>query len=305
MAVAARAQQAPADGSGAVGRLGIDQPAAWWPTTPRLKSFEAAGFSHLQVRMPPREILADPALLLTHAAALCDCVRLTDLRLILHAPDDLLAGTAEHDRQFEGALEYAALAGSDLIVYHGARVPVSGGGVWGRLHEELCSLRRLARRAGALGIRLAVENLAPFYPSPVEYVCYVPGAVAELVRRLESSSVGMCLDIGHANIVADLAGWPLGELIAPVLDQVIVFHLHDNFGAEVERARPGGIDPLRLDLHLPPGAGSVDWPALAPLLRPHAAPLQLEVHPPARLEPAALAVVTHELLHLGAAARTA
>ena len=27
--------------------LGIDQPAGWWPTAPRLKSYEAAGFTHV------------------------------------------------------------------------------------------------------------------------------------------------------------------------------------------------------------------------------------------------------------------
>ena len=50
--------------------LGIDQPAGWWPTAPRLKSYEAAGFSHLQVRMPASELLADPSLVDGHAGAL-------------------------------------------------------------------------------------------------------------------------------------------------------------------------------------------------------------------------------------------
>jgi sugar phosphate isomerase/epimerase len=185
-------------------------------------------------------------------------------------------------------------------------VPLAGGGgsVRRRLADELASLRVLARRARELGVRIAIENLAPVYAGP-EYVCFDPSAIADLVRRLDSEHAGMCLDLGHAHIAAGLADCPLEDLIAPVLDRVIVFHLHDNFGVIAgpdhprPGARPGGLDPLRLDLHLPPGAGSLPWTELAPSLRAHSAPLQLEVHPPARPEPAALAVVTRELLGLG------
>jgi sugar phosphate isomerase/epimerase len=56
------------------------------------------------------------------------------------------------------------------------------------------------------------------------------------------------------------------------------------------------LDPLRLDLHLPPGRGTVTWDRLAPLLaRKNGAPLVLEVHPPrpsaANLFEAAVAAV--------------
>jgi sugar phosphate isomerase/epimerase len=57
-----------------------------------------------------------------------------------------------------------------------------------------------------------------------------------------------------------------------------------------------GLDPLRLDLHLPPGAGGLHWDAVAPALADHRAPLVLEVHPPHRPEPISLAAVTTGLL---------
>ena len=102
-----------------------------------------------------------------------------------------------------------------------------------------------------------------------------------MAKRISSPSVGLCIDVGHANIVAQLRHTDPLELIEPVLDRAILFHLHDNFGAR--RGDPGSseIDPLRLDLHLPPGRGRVPWDRLAPLLaRKAAAPLLLEVHPP-------------------------
>jgi sugar phosphate isomerase/epimerase len=285
-------------------RLGIDQPTDCWPTTPRLKSYEAAGFAHVQVRMPPRALLTDPELVKIHATALRDALDLTGLHLILHAPDDLLAGDEVHDRQLAGALDYAAQAGCDLVVYHASRVPLGGSGgsvdggiVRARLRDEEHSLRRIFPIAERLGVRLACENLAPVYPG-VELACHNPATVADLVRRLDSSAIGMCLDLGHAHIAAELADCDLAELIEPVLPQVILFHLHDNFGGRALRQRAGGRDPLRLDLHLAPGAGSVPWESLAPLLAGRPAPLQLEVHPPARPEPGTLAVVVRELLGL-------
>jgi sugar phosphate isomerase/epimerase len=287
------------DGVDDGGRLGVDQPAGWWAAAPRLKSYEAAGFSYLQVRIPSRELLSDEHVLHAHASTLRDSLRLTGLRLIVHAPDDLLAGTHEHDGQLDGALRYAALAGSDLLVYHGARVPVGHPAVRARLTGEEHSLRRHVRRARELGVRIAIENLAPVYPG-IEHVSHDPGAVARLARRLDSDDVGICLDIGHAHIAAGYADCELAELVEPVLDQVLLFHVHDNFGARPEAPRAGGIEPVRLDLHLPPGAGSVPWPALAPMLARHPAPLQLEIHPSKRPEPATLATLMRELLGLDA-----
>lgn len=289
----------PARGHDQDQRLGLDQPAGWWPSAPRLKSYEAAGFRHLQVRMPPRVVLGDHELLSAHAKMLRERLALTGLRLILHAPDDLLAGTAEHDHQLDGALSYADTAGSDLIVYHGARIPLADQRVQERLAAEKRSLRRIVRRAGALKIRIAIENLAPVYPGP-GLVCHDPATIATLVEEIDSLQVGMCLDLGHAYIVADSARRDLIELIEPHLDRVILFHVHDNFGARPFAPRAGGIEPIRLDLHLAPGAGSLPWRSLAPLLSDHLAALQLEVHPAQRPEPASMAVVMRELLGLGA-----
>jgi sugar phosphate isomerase/epimerase len=93
--------------------------------------------------------------------------------------------------------------------------------------------------------------------------------------------VGLCLDIGHANIVAGLRRTDPLDLIEPALDRVVLFHLHDNLGARRGDEGSPELDPLRLDLHLPPGRGNVPWDLLAPLFaRKSGAPLVLEIHPP-------------------------
>lgn len=92
---------------------------------------------------------------------------------------------------------------------------------------------------------------------------------------------------------------PRAVLIEPALPHAILFHVHDNYGARVDTERAGQVEPLRLDLHLPPGAGCVPWEAVAPLLARHRAPLQLEIHPAGRPEPGTLAVLAREVLGLG------
>jgi len=132
-----------------------------------------------------------------------------------------------------------------------------------------------------------------------------PRAIDELVCSLDSEAAGLYLDIGHAHVVAGLVGCELMELVEPVLDRVIVFGVHDNFGAAPGAPRSGGIEPLRLDLHMPPGAGTVPWAALGPALAAHPAPVQPEIHPNLPPEPATLAILATELLGLRAPAPAA
>src|SRR5260370_3203765 len=152
--------------------------------------------------MPGGALASRPDAIGVHGTALWETVRLTSLWLILHAHEDLFAGTAEHDRQLDGALSYAALTGAEMIVYHGAQVAVGAPGVHERLVEERRSLRRALRRASALGVRIAIQNHAPRYPGIEERVAENPLAVEELVRWLDSDAAGICLDLGHAHIVA-------------------------------------------------------------------------------------------------------
>src|SRR4051812_31296804 len=96
-------------------RLGLNVHRDAWPTAAGLSAYEAAGFAWVQVHTPPRTILADRRAGVRHARALRGVLDATRLRLLLHAPDDLSAGTSEHDRAFDGLLDYAAAAGAELI----------------------------------------------------------------------------------------------------------------------------------------------------------------------------------------------
>jgi sugar phosphate isomerase/epimerase len=260
-------------------RLGLSVPYGWWPSAPVLKEMEAAGFRFVQVPSPPPSVLATPRQLIRHAFALADALATAGLRPILHGPGELRAGTREGDLALEGLISYAAELGASHVVYHAANLPDEPASEDARLAETRV-LATLASRAERLGVIIALENLAPVYPSP-DALSFTPLILRTMAKRISSPSVGLCLDIGHANIVAALRRTDPLELIEPALDRTVLFHLHDNLGARRDDDGPPELDPLRLDLHLPPGRGSVPWQRLAPLFaRKRGAPLMLEVHPP-------------------------
>jgi len=260
-------------------RLGLSVPAEWWPSAPMLAEIEAAGFSWIQLACPPASVLSDPRNGIRHARAIAATLESTNLRRALHFPADLLLGEPAADRALEGAISYAAECGAEIVVYH-ARGIENRPAAEDRLLAETRSLAELAPIAERLGVTIALENLSPVFPGP-ETVSANPLAVRALARRIGSPAVGLCLDIGHANVIAGLRRTSLTRMVEPVLDMVVLFHVHDNLGARWRTAdqRPE-LDPLRLDLHLPPGHGTLAWEEVAESLLAHHAPLLLEVHPP-------------------------
>jgi sugar phosphate isomerase/epimerase len=270
-------------------RLGLNLHRNHWPTAPALKAHEAAGFAWVQVHTPPWPMLCGRERTRLHARALRRVLDTTGLRLILHGPDDLTAGAPKQDRAFEGLLDYAYEARAELVVVHALNIGLTERE---RAAAEERSLERLADRAHSLGVTLALENLAPVYPSSPR-ICHDPLAVRELVRRLDSPAAGMLFDVGHAHVTGKL------DTLKRCAGDVALFHVHDNLGARLNGLDAPGVDPLRLDLHLSPGAGSLPWHRVAPLLRDHHAPLMLEIEPTCRPGLVTLAETASQVL-LGA-----
>ncbi len=269
------------------GRFGVTVPHEWWPSAPLLKSYEAAGFDWVQVDAPPASVLADRHHRGVHANALGEALLPTGLRAVIHAPSGLRVGRPGGAPAFAGLLEYAGLAGAAIVVYHALGVPDEAGAE-SELSREAEALRRLAVRAEELGVLIALENLAPLYPGQ-EAISANPLSLRGAVLRASSDAVGVCIDVGHAHIVAERRHTSLAQFVEPVLDLAILFHAHDNYGARDGRhRRAAGVDPLRLDLHLPPGRGTLPWHELRPAIAGHDAPVVIEAHPPYRPRPTEL-----------------
>ncbi len=98
-------------------------------------------------------------------------------------------------------------------------------------------LLELAEHAVGLRVRICVENMPPGVH---------PGSrmaeLVELLAELNHPKLLLALDTGHANLTATAHEETLaaGSLLATT-------HVHDNNG--------------RQDSHLPPGHGTIDWPA--------------------------------------------
>jgi sugar phosphate isomerase/epimerase len=288
-------------------RLGLNVHRDAWPTTSALAAYEDAGFAWVQVHAPPRAMLAERRFGLRHARALRAALDGTGLRLLLHAPDDLSAGTTEHDRAFAGLLDHAAAAGAELIAYHGLNFAEAEGPVAARLREraqlEERSLTPLLQRAHSLGITVAIENLAPVYPGDRRR-SHDPLAIRDLVRRLDEPAAGMLLDLGHLHITADATRSDPAAVLAACAPGVVLFHAHDNLGCRRAVDVPG-VDPVRIDLHLPPGRGTLPWARIAGMVAAHHAPVMLEVERSHRPALDALAADAARLLALDAPAVTA
>jgi sugar phosphate isomerase/epimerase len=111
------------------------------------------------------------------------------------------------------------------------------------VERNLRSLEELLPTARAYGVGLMLENLPGQFNTP-----------EELAPLLDPHpEIGFHLDIGHANL--SVAESTVDALIGAFGTRLRHVHLHDNQGGHA-------------DLHLPLGAGSIDWPGhLASLKR--------------------------------------
>ena len=174
-----------------------------------------------------------------------------DLGLLIwsiHSPDvgSLAATEPPEQRRQLDALRHCL----DLAGQLGARAVPSHGLLLGPFEEDpdgcetrlITALTALAAAAEPSGAQIAFENAG--FPGPPAT------ATAAVLRRLDESSraaFGFVLDTGHTNLDGDL-----NALAAGLGDHLISLHLNDNDG--------------RGDLHLAPGEGTADWPALTRII---------------------------------------
>ena len=95
------------------------------------------------------------------------------------------------------------------------------------------SLEAIGDAAQAAGVTVAVELI----PNPLSLAARL---VQWLEDDLEIPGMGVCLDVGHANLTGDAM-----EAIETCSGHIVTTHLHDNRG--------------KRDEHLVPGEGAIDW----------------------------------------------
>jgi sugar phosphate isomerase/epimerase len=188
----------------------------WFPD----KKPDGAGFSVADLSAAQRQQWRDRAR---------DC----GIRLSVHAP--LHADPLRNGRDLDEALKLAVDLGAGLLNVH-FEAPQ-------RVEEFAAALLPLVERCSISGVRLAVENVPQ--TSPEDF-----NRLFALLPRANRSEpvVGMCLDIGHANLhrttLNDYLGF-VDRLSAEV--PIVHLHLHENHGDRdshlVLFSGPAGRDP--------------------------------------------------------------
>ena len=134
--------------------------------------------------------------------------------------------------------------------------------------ESLAELVPLARQCGA---RLAIENMRHRADNPNRTGMYTDQLMS-IIRDLDSQTVGICFDVGHAYISEKEGLYPT---FARNASRIIHIHLADNHGVD--------------DEHLEPGEGGINWPRFCQGVQSSgfAGMWQLEVKLPAGDDPLA------------------
>jgi sugar phosphate isomerase/epimerase len=109
-------------------------------------------------------------------------------------------------------------------------------------------LDRLARVAEERGIKLAIENRQALEELPLD------SDLELLLREFDRNSIGYWHDCGHAQIKENLGFINHRTLLECMAPRLLGFHVHDT-------AFPGHD-------HRAPGAGTVDFAALQPMVKP-------------------------------------
>lgn len=149
-------------------------------------------------------------------------------------------------------IDLAAFLGADPLVVHPRSLGLEAGTWDAELSTPLdaAALERIGSilaYARPRSVRLALENGA------LDLLAAVAQAFPAGGRDGVGSSLGICIDVGHANLHRARYGDAAGQFLRAFADRLIHLHVSDNDGTA--------------DQHLVPGTGTIDWPSVADTLR--------------------------------------
>jgi sugar phosphate isomerase/epimerase len=137
----------------------------------------------------------------------------------VHAPWHANPLRAENGNMLHGCLGFALETGAALLNIH--IYAEEGIGAYAR------AILPLIRRTAGAGLKLSVENTTL---APPEDFNMLFSALRRL-RGVKTGHVGMCLDIGHANLCPSTRNDYLGfvDRLDPLVP-IIHLHMHENYG---------------------------------------------------------------------------
>ena len=203
-------------------------------------------------------MLADPRHVVRHATALRASLDVTALSIVVHGPTNLQLGSALHNRACEGLLEYAHQIGATHVVYHALDFPRRGARVR-RGGARAAAAGPLGRGAGR--DRLPREPV-PGLPGPLQRLPR-PAGGARARAPARQPRLGCCSTSGTRT--SSPASW--ASRPRRWSSRCSTRCASSTCTTTSARACAGGearVDPLQLDLHLPPGGGTCRGTASRP-----------------------------------------
>jgi sugar phosphate isomerase/epimerase len=116
------------------------------------------------------------------------------------------------------------------------------------LEHSLTAIEHLKAFAHPLGVKVLLENLHNEVATPEHLM--------EVLKVGHFNTVGVCLDVGHAH----LSDEGVAGAFEVLKGRISELHLHDNHGFDA------AVGNGSRDEHLWPGAGAIDWAAVAKLV---------------------------------------
>ena len=128
------------------------------------------------------------------------------------------------------------------------------------LEHSLNAIEHLKAFAHPLGVQLLLENLT-------HNEVTTPAHLLEILTTGHFENVGVCFDIGHANISEQGIASSLETLASKIRE----LHLHDNAGQTDEHlwpntGTPKPATPATATTPASPATTYIDWPTISPLL---------------------------------------
>lgn len=162
---------------------------------------------------------------------------------------------------FERTMEACHMLGCQHLIFHPVRQPerVDSERLRRRIHDwNVRWFYELIPFAERYDVIIDLENTFDSHhvqqagDAPYPYV--TAEDMLSLQRDIGSTRVQLCLDTGHANI----SGQDVPQMIRTFRGNLSTLHLNDNFGQRTDAPE---------DLHLFPGEGTLNWPAILAALR--------------------------------------
>lgn len=209
------------------------------------------------------------------------------LAYTVHAPDFLnlwdIAHIKEQINVFKSSIRFAGKIGATHLVYHQGRIPeLSNGGPIGEgkaRQKEIEQLKKLGDFAADNGVIICVENIPSVFRDVSDLIT--------VVGTVSHSHVRICLDLGHAFLIANEMGFDFLASVQHAKPWVEHIHIHDNFGLHLEGDPKFGYQipyifklPYGIgDLHLPVGWGKIPFEAVFDTFRDYQGIWLIELKP--------------------------